>query len=333
MHYRGALLLAATVLFSSVNGQATGTANMVTPNVPGVGIPHLRADAQYSALTKRMLRTVNPQGEDEDRVGGVLGRLVSRTDDEMKGWLKNSVSTDTVLVRLNEHGRVHNSLSGPAIKRLAKYISKYNKKFDTQETMVGTLTRGYSDEAVAKMIQAEMRSRDTTTKAFAEKLAAEQNRLWFNGEGNSPLDIFQRLNLVNSNAGFSALRGDAYEAGRRYLAYFNAHKRGSDISEFQVLREGYGNHQLALMIEHGKRDDLLGETARSMRRAQFKYWDEELTVKPESIYSNVFNLGRGQHTGTDQAIVNEYAAYLEIGESLRTNRANRQPHPVRRLLH
>ncbi|KAG6623484.1 RxLR effector family [Phytophthora cinnamomi] len=289
---------------------------MATPNVPGAGIPHLRVAAQYGVPTKRMLRTLNPEDEGEDRVLGFLGRLASRTDDEMKGWLSSEESTTAVLLKLNQNGRVQNSLSDPAIKRLAEYISKYNEKFHTQETMVGTLTRAYRDERVARIIQAEMKSRDTTTKVFAKKLAAEQNRLWFNGEGNSPLDIFQRLNLVKNgeeavgSAAFGVLRGDAYEAGRRYLAYFNQHNRGSDISVFKVLKEGYGDHQLALMIDHGKWDDLVGETALSMRLAQFKYWDEELKVIPDRVFRRVFNLGRGQRTATDQAIVNEYAAYL-----------------------
>ncbi|KAJ8525020.1 hypothetical protein ON010_g16096 [Phytophthora cinnamomi] len=68
MHCRGALLLAATILLSSVNGHATGITNMVTPNVAGVGIPSPRAAAQYGAPIKRMLRTVNPEDEGEDRI-------------------------------------------------------------------------------------------------------------------------------------------------------------------------------------------------------------------------------------------------------------------------
>ncbi|KAG6594071.1 Eukaryotic translation initiation factor 3 subunit K [Phytophthora cinnamomi] len=287
---------------------------MVTPNVPGVGIPHLRADAQYGAPTKRVLRTVTP--EDEDRGYEGLTKWLWSTD-EMKSWLKNGETTDAVFLRLNQNGRVHNSLSDPAIPKLAKYISRYNKKFHAQETMVGTLTRAYSDEGVARMIQAEMGSRDKTTKALAEKLAAEQNRLWFSGESNSPLEIFQRLNLVNNNAGFSALRGDAYEAGLRYLAYFKRHTR-NDISVFQVLREGYGNHQLAIIIERGVLDRRVSATARSMRRAQFKYWDEELMVMPENVYSGVFNLQQ-RPTDIDEAIRKEYFEYLRTVQAYGAN--------------
>ncbi|KAG6620352.1 reverse transcriptase [Phytophthora cinnamomi] len=118
--------------------------------------------AKCDTPTKRMLRTDNPYEVDEERAFG--NRIVSaikswpskiKMNSDLRTMLKKQQTADDALEFLKLNGGVDDLLSNPNLKNLAKYISKYNKKFpEARVTMTGTLSKKYGDDVVAAMLVA-----------------------------------------------------------------------------------------------------------------------------------------------------------------------------------
>ncbi|KAJ8575960.1 hypothetical protein ON010_g3250 [Phytophthora cinnamomi] len=219
-------VLAATALVAIAEGTPTSVAKMTAPNLPAL-VRSFTA-AQHDAPTKRMLRTDNLYAVDEEKEdrafgNGIVGAIKSlsskvKLNSGLRAMLKKQQSADDALVFLKLNGGVDDILSSPNLKYLAKYISKYNKKFpETRVTMAGTLTKQYGDDAVAAMLVAGQRS--LNTKDIAEKLEAELFRLWDHA-GKSYSDVFRLLKLKEAD---NPLKGDVYQAWQNYFTAYNNH--------------------------------------------------------------------------------------------------------------
>ncbi|KAJ8526035.1 hypothetical protein ON010_g15148 [Phytophthora cinnamomi] len=261
-------------------------AKMTAPTPPAL-IRSFTA-AKYDTPTKRMLRTDNPYEVDEERAFG--NRIVSaikswpskiKMNSDLRTMLKKQQTADDALEFLKLNGGVDDLLSNPNLKNLAKYISKYNKKFpEARVTMTGTLSKKYGDDVVAAMLVAGQRS--PNTQDIASKLQGEQ---------------FTR----------NPLKGDVYQAWRGYFNVYNGHAQLEDkTTKLKVLTDIYGERDLAAMLQKSKFDPESKMIATTFEREQFNSWVSS-GVEPDTLFTKFFKLDSNhQLTGSDNLILDGY---------------------------
>ncbi|KAL4139870.1 hypothetical protein PRNP1_015515 [Phytophthora ramorum] len=185
LHY--GLLLAAVILFASVN---TGSAS-TSSDFRGM------AAEQNNALTKRLLRTTH-DGDEERALPGLtkLTQVVSGAKNNFKiqSWLKNQKSLDDVFTKLRLDKAGDNLLKEPKFKTWVKYMHNYNKKNGLEDSSGLSIVSKYftDDKRLSAMIEAARKKRSTTR--IGNDLRVDQLRQWMR-EQKHPRDVFALLNV------------------------------------------------------------------------------------------------------------------------------------------
>ncbi|KAH7464925.1 hypothetical protein PRIC2_014611 [Phytophthora ramorum] len=185
LHY--GLLLAAVILFASVN---TGSAS-TSSDFRGM------AAEQNNAPTKRLLRTTH-DGDEERALPGLtkLTQVVSGAKNNFKiqSWLKNQKSLDDVFTKLRLDKAGDNLLNEPQFKTWVKYMQTYNKKNGLEDSSGLSIVSKYftDDKRLSAMIEAARKK--PSTARIGNDLRVDQLRQWMR-EQKHPRDVFALLNV------------------------------------------------------------------------------------------------------------------------------------------
>ncbi|EGZ04647.1 hypothetical protein PHYSODRAFT_292784 [Phytophthora sojae] len=301
-------LLAAAVLLSAADAAAAKTSPPA--------IAHSFIAAKNDAPTTRMLRNENrAEGDDEeeraigDAIGGAITGLASKVQlkFDLRNLLNEGKSADDALALLKFDDKVDDLLSNRRkLKKLTKYVARYKNKFpESDVTVVGTLTNKYGDHALAGMLEAAMSSTNPKTKALAEKLQAEQFRLWHNSASYG--GVFGKLEL---DMAYNPLKGNVYKAWRSYFNVYNNHAEAkAKTTEFKVLKKVFGRRDFAGMIQKAKHDEESGLIAMEFERELFNSWISR-KIAPDEVVPKIFRMKSEEKlTKLDNAVTNEYTRW------------------------
>ncbi|GMF31387.1 unnamed protein product [Phytophthora lilii] len=134
---------------------------------------------------------------------------------------------------------------------------------------MSTLKNYHDDEALARMIDAAMKTKRTTDTAF--RFEKELFRGWLASDKNKPADVFQLLKL--DLAGDTLLGDPLWKVWVRYIDEFNKISPTPQYyAKIETLRKSYGDEKLAKLLIAAKEVESTKKTAADLQTLLLNQW-------------------------------------------------------------
>ncbi|KAE9034728.1 hypothetical protein PR001_g7663 [Phytophthora rubi] len=272
------IALLVVALFAVVDAASTTPILKSTAVNSAASFPSLSHD-------KRLLRieTYEGEGEGDERAIAIPGLTkvkqwlttnISRFKawygdrKQVKAWSKEKKTPEEVFMLLKLDENINKVLNNPKLTTWVRFMRAYNKKNENSVTLIGTLTKFYGNEPLAKML--EVSRRNPATWRLANKLQADQ---WVGWTGNGlSADVVYKMLKVGDGSVEKLLANLALIVWFHYSNRVNAHKPDRGMAVIKKLTASYDEMELAKAIEVATKDKTTEFISTRLQAGQFTGW-------------------------------------------------------------
>ncbi|OWZ24721.1 RxLR effector protein [Phytophthora megakarya] len=194
-------------------------------------------------------------------------------------WMTHGKAADKAFLRFHLDQAGDKLFDNPQFVKWVQYVDALNANNPKRaSTTIPTLTAGYGDEALLKML--ETAQNNPRTNSLATKLLGEQMEYWAT-IGKSPDDVFTLFKI--NTAGQKLLENPQVSKWIQYVDDLSVKHPEKGISTMPTLTAVYGDEGLLKMLETAQKVPSTKDVATKLLAEQVQHWATTGT-SPGSVF-------------------------------------------------
>nr|AEK80813.1 Avh168 [Phytophthora sojae] len=307
MRFNCFAVLAVTSLLACAGSASTSS---VTKTIEHDFPAAILSDANYNngALgAKRVLRAHEiPDKENEDRMFNWA---------KSNAWSFKDKSTSNVLGKIKFDPKVGEGLDSSRLKTLAENVDMFNKKHPKHKvSLFETLRTSYKEDDLAKALVTAKQTE--STREIATRLEQQQFAFWLE-KRISPDDVFFMLR-INGDAQH-AMHSRKLETLEQYIPIFNEGYKDSRTDMLTVLRNGFGDADLARALAMAKQEHSSATMLKNGEKYQKELFSKWMAMGKDNepfdtnrVMTEVFKLNSfTESSPADKLALNHYSVFYK----------------------